>query len=189
MNNRVSAPEVPLNPYTSWPSSLANDFFQILLASVLISCLYSRYEPEVESYTAFITLWGMMLDDSVSRFFSIVLRHHDSLDVGYSSIIGRWWSSIWFGMRLSVVVLSFEYILGFILKIYSVLMVSLLIRLCLSWRLYLLFWDWVGYIAILVVSAWLLLELLFVEIGIFSASSIRSRSSEFWLLTDTLGRV
>ena len=89
MKNSVLVPEVLLNPYASRPSSLANDFFQTLLASVLISCLYSKYNPEDGSYTVLIILRVMVLGDSVGRFCSIFLCHCDSLDVGYSLIIGR----------------------------------------------------------------------------------------------------
>ena len=89
IKNSVLVSEVLLNPCASWPSSLVNDFFQTLLASVLISCLYSKYDPEDGSYTALITLWVMVLGDSVGRFCSIFLCYHDSLDVRCSSIIGR----------------------------------------------------------------------------------------------------
>ena len=89
MKNSVLVPEVLLNPCTSWSSSLVNDFFQTLLASVLISCLYSKYDPEDGLYTALITLRVMVLGDSIGRFCSIFLCYCDSLDIRYSSIIGR----------------------------------------------------------------------------------------------------
>ena len=89
MKNSILVLEVLLNPCASRPSSLANNFFQTLLASVLISCLYSKYDPEDGSYTVLITLRVMVLGDSVGRFCSIFLCHRDSLDVRCSLIISR----------------------------------------------------------------------------------------------------
>ena len=89
MKNSVLVPEVLLNPYASWTSSLGNEFFQTLLASILISCLYSKYDSENASYTTLITLRVMVLGDLVGRFCSIFLCHRNSLDIGCLSIIGR----------------------------------------------------------------------------------------------------